>query len=100
MLVDVERARLYAPSRFFGRRGFEVSAEDFVTVKEGAAELDVSEATMWSLLKQYEIERFRRPGKRETHFRRADLERMKLPIPAKALPGRPRGSSQAKKLAA
>lgn len=77
-----------------------MSADDFVTVKDGAAELGVSEATMWSLLKQFEVERFKRPGKRETHFKRADLDRMRMPVPASPQRVRPRGSNQVKKLAA
>ena len=74
-----------------------MSIEGYVTVKEAATELGVSEATMWNLLKRHEIDRYRLPGYRETRITRGDLERLRQPIkldtPAR---GRPRGSGQGK----
>jgi len=79
-----------------------VSAEEYATIRDVMAELEVSEATAWKLIKEAGLERYRFPGKRETKIKRADIERLRQPItlPEVRRPGRPRGSSQAKKLAA
>ena len=74
-----------------------MSIEGYVTVKEAAAELGVSEATMWNVLKRHEIDRYRQPGYRETRIKREDLERLRQPIKLDAPQrGRPRGTGQGK----
>jgi len=74
-----------------------MSGDDYLTVEEGAGDLGVSEATMWNLIKQHEIDRYRFPGNRRTHIKREDLERLRQPIKLDAPQrGRPRGSGQGK----
>lgn len=78
-----------------------MSAEEYATIKDVMAELGVSEATAWKLIKAEEIERFRFHGRRETLIKRSELERLQQPISLDAPQrGRPRGSTQPKKVAA
>ncbi len=78
-----------------------MSADEYVTIKDVMAELGVSEATAWKLIKAEEIERFRFHGRRETLIKRTELERLRQPISLDAPQrGRPRGTGQAKKVAA
>ena len=74
---------------------------EFVDTFQAAEELGVSRATIWNLIKRYQITRFRRPGEARTLIRRADLERLREPVPldAPARRGRPRGTGT-KKVAA
>jgi len=74
-----------------------VGGEEWVDLYAAAGELNVTRQTLYRLLDQFAIERFRRPGQRRVMIRRADLERMKEPIPIDAPQrGRPRGSSMGK----
>jgi excisionase family DNA binding protein len=50
-------------------------------VNEAAAELGVSRATLWKWLKRHKVGTFRLLGDRRTLVRRADVERLKVPIP-------------------
>ena len=62
----------------------------YVDLYEAAAELGVSIATVWNLLKRFDIVRYKLPGKRRTMIRRQDLAIMRQPIPRA---GRPRGKT-------
>jgi excisionase family DNA binding protein len=78
-----------------------MSYEGYASVSEVAETLGVSEATVWNLIRDREIERYKFPGDRRTYVTTkamADLAKpVKLDAPQR---GRPRGSAQAKKLAA
>jgi len=77
-----------------------MSGDEWVDLYAASEELNVTRQTLYRLLDQFEIERFRRPGQRRVMIRRTDLERMKQPIPIDTPQrGRPRGS-QGSKLAA
>ena len=73
-------------------------AEEYIDTIQAAAELGVSRATIWNLIKRHEIARFRRPGEARTLIRRADVERLREPIPLgePRRRGRPRGSGTKK----
>lgn len=62
--------------------------EQYVDLYEAAAELGVSIATVWNLLKRFAIVRYKLPGQRRTMIRRQDLAIMRQPMPRA---GRPRG---------
>ena len=75
--------------------------EQWVDLYAAAEEMGVTRQTLYRLLDQFEVERFRRPGQRRVVIRRADLERLKEPIPVETPPrGRPRGSVGGKSIAA
>jgi excisionase family DNA binding protein len=65
-------------------------SDEYVSVDDAAAELGVSRATLWKWIKLRELETFRVLGDRRTLVRRADVARLREPVP----------SSVAKKLAA
>lgn len=78
-----------------------MSTDEYANVKEAASELGVSEATIWNLLRTRNIDRYRFPGSRETKIKREDLDRLRQPVKLESPQrGRPRGATQAKKLAA
>lgn len=54
---------------------------EYVSVDAGAGELGVSRATMWKWVKRHDLETFRFMGDRKTYLRRADLARMREPVP-------------------
>lgn len=67
--------------------------EEYVDTYRAAEELGISRATVWNLIRRYQIERFRFPGELRTVIRRRDLEKMRQPIPlGERSRGRPRGS--------
>jgi len=68
--------------------------EEYVDTYKAAEELGMSRATLWRLLKEREIERYRIPGDRRVLIRRGDLEALRQPVPI-----RQRGG-EAKKVAA
>ena len=55
--------------------------EEYIDLYDTAAELGVSMATVWNLLKYHQIIRYKLPGQRRTVIRRADLETLRQPIP-------------------
>ena len=74
-----------------------MTVEGYVDIQEAAAELGVSEATMWNLIRHHEIDRYRIPGDRRTRIKREDLQTLRQPIKLDAPKrGRPRGSGQGK----
>ncbi len=74
-----------------------MSDEEFIDTYAVAEEIGVSRATVWNLIKKYQIERFRLPGELRTVIRRSDLAKMRQPIPlGERSRGRPRGASQGK----
>jgi len=78
-----------------------MSSEEWVDLYEAAEDMSVTRQTLYRLLDQFEVERFRRAGQRRVVIRRADLERMKQPIPIDTpRRGRPRGTGQGKLIAA
>jgi excisionase family DNA binding protein len=58
-----------------------MSSEDYLSVDEAAAELQVSRATLWKWLRRHELATFRVLGDRRTLIRRTDLETLKQPVP-------------------
>lgn len=54
-------------------------SSSFVDVYEAAAELGVSKPTIYRLMKEHQVKRYKFPGNRRTHIRRSDLEKLKLP---------------------
>jgi hypothetical protein len=62
--------------------------EGYIDLYDTADELGISMATLWNLLKRYDIVRYRFPGKRRAVIKREDLEQLRQPIRL----GRPRGT--------
>jgi excisionase family DNA binding protein len=56
-------------------------SKDYLSVDEAAGELGVSRATLWKWLKRHNIGTFRLLGNRRTLVRRADVEKLKEPMP-------------------
>ncbi len=78
-----------------------MSDEEFIDTYAAAEEIGVSRATIWNLIRRHQVERFRLPGELRTVIRRSDLAKLRQPIPlGERVRGRPRGSGQAKKVAA
>jgi excisionase family DNA binding protein len=69
-------------------------AENYIDTYQAAEELGMSRATLWRLLREREIERFRIPGDRRSLIRREDFESLRQPVPI------PRRATGAKKVAA
>ena len=69
-------------------QGERSTPEGYIDLYDTAAELGISMATLWNLLKRYDIVRYRFPGKRRAVIKRSDLEQLRQPIPL----GRPRGT--------
>jgi predicted DNA-binding transcriptional regulator AlpA len=61
------------------------SRKDYMDLYEVAEQLGVSMATVWNLIKQHEVIRYKLPGERRTMVRVEDVERMRQPVPR---PGR------------
>jgi hypothetical protein len=77
-----------------------MNADEWVDLYAAAEELHVTRQTLYRLLDEFNVERFRRAGQRRVVIRRADLERMKQPIPINTPQrGRPRGSQGSKRAA-
>jgi excisionase family DNA binding protein len=56
-------------------------SSDYLSVNDAAAELGVSRATLWKWLKRHNVGTFRLLGDRRTLIRRADVEKLKEPMP-------------------
>lgn len=56
-------------------------AEEYIDTYAAAEELGMSRATLWRLLREREIERFRVPGDRRALIRRRDLDTLRQPVP-------------------
>lgn len=56
-------------------------SEDYVSVDEAATELTVSRGTLWKWIRRQELPTFRFLGERRTFIRRADVDRLRGPIP-------------------
>ncbi len=56
-------------------------AQEYLSVDEAATELGVSRATLYKWIKRNEIGTFRIVGDRRTLMRRADVEKLKEPVP-------------------
>ena len=68
-------------------------SEEYVDLYQAAEELGVTRQTLYRLMKEREIPRFRRPGNIRTMMRRGDLEQLREPVRIDDAPrrGRPRG---------
>ncbi len=68
-------------------------SEEYVDLSQAAEELGVTRQTLYRLMKDREIPRFRRPGNIRTMMRRVDLEQLREPVRIDDAPrrGRPRG---------
>jgi hypothetical protein len=59
-----------------------VDNDEYVDIPQAAQELGLGQSTVWLLLKDSDIPRFRIPGEGKRVFlRRADLPKLKRPIP-------------------
>lgn len=75
--------------------------EGYTSVGQVATELGVSEATVWNLIRQHELDRYKFPGNRKTWIARDDIAKLKQPIKlGSPQRGRPRGTGEAAKKAA
>ena len=52
-------------------------AEEYLSVPEAAELLDASESHTWRLIRQYNIERFKRPRDRRTYVRHSDIDKLR-----------------------
>lgn len=69
--------------------------EEFIDTYKAAEQLNMSRATLWRLLRERDIDRFKVPGDRRSLIRVSDMESLKKPVPI------PRhGAEDAKKAAA
>ena len=64
--------------------------KDYASVDQAAEDLGISRATMWGWIRRYEVKTFRIIGERKTFVRRADIAKLREPMPI----------DQAKKVAA
>jgi len=55
--------------------------QDFLSVDEAAAEVGISRVTLYKWIKRNDIGTFRIVGDRRTLMRRADVDRLKEPVP-------------------
>ncbi len=69
--------------------------DEFIDTYKAAEELGMSRATLWRLLRERDVERFRIPGDRRALIRRRDMESLRQPVPM-----RRRRGDEAKKVAA
>ena len=51
----------------------------FIDTYAAAAELHISRPTLYRLIEQFEIKKYKVPGNRRTLIRREDLERLRQP---------------------
>jgi excisionase family DNA binding protein len=56
-------------------------AEEYLSIDEAAAELDIGRSTIWKWIRRHEIPTFRVLGDRRTLIKRSDLARLQEPIP-------------------
>jgi hypothetical protein len=72
--------------------------DGFLTVADVAGKMNVSEATVWALVKRREVDRYKFPGDRRTYVAEGDLAKLMEPEKLTSAPrvGRPRGSSMGK----
>lgn len=54
-----------------------MTEEPMVTVREAAMELGVAEKTVFGLIRQHNLTKFKRAGDRRTYLRRSDVEALK-----------------------
>ena len=68
-------------------------SEEYVDLYQAAEELGVTRQTLYRLMKERDLPRFRRPGNIRTMMRRTDLEQLRQPVRIDDAPrrGRPRG---------
>ena len=56
-------------------------AEEYISVDEAAAQFAVTRGTMWKWIRRFELPTFRLLGERRTMVKRADVERLREPMP-------------------
>ncbi len=56
-------------------------SEEYVSVDDAAEQLGVNRGTLWKWIRRYELPTFRFLGERRTMLKRADVERLREPIP-------------------
>lgn len=56
-------------------------SQDHLSVDEAATELGVSRATVWKWIRRHDVQTFRALGDRRTLISRADVARLREPIP-------------------
>lgn len=50
--------------------------EEYLTIDQAAGVTGRSRATIWNLIRRYELTTYRRPGDRRTYLARRDVERL------------------------
>lgn len=53
--------------------------EEFVDTYDAAEQMGISRPTLYRLIDQYEVKKYKLPGNRRTMIRRDDLERLRQP---------------------
>ncbi len=56
-------------------------SEDFIDTYDAADELKMSRATLWRVLRERDIQRFKVAGNRRSFIRRSDFEALRQPVP-------------------
>ena len=58
-----------------------MNAEEYITVEDATRELGIRRATMFKLLKERDVTRYKVPGERRVLILRRDLEELRKPVP-------------------
>jgi hypothetical protein len=56
-------------------------SEEFIDTYAAAEELKMSRATLWRVMRERDIQRFKVPGDRRSLIRRVDMEALRQPVP-------------------
>jgi excisionase family DNA binding protein len=66
-----------------------MNRDDLLTAEQAQAQLGVSRATLWNLLKRHQIPRYQIPASgRRVFFKREDIQRLQEPVRMEAQPGK------------
>ncbi len=66
-----------------------MEAEEYITIEEAMQQLGIRRATMFKLLKERDVTRYKAPGDRRVLILRRDFEELRKPVP------RPKRQAQA-----
>jgi len=62
-------------------RGEKIVSEEFIDTYDAAEQLEMSRATLWRVLRERDIQRFKKPGNRRSFIKRSDFESLRQPVP-------------------
>jgi hypothetical protein len=54
-----------------------MTEEPMVSLKEAATELDVTEKTVFALIRRHSLTKFSKPGDKRTYLRKSDVDALK-----------------------